>query len=465
MPDPHDPRHSAPLLDAGRADRLLSAPGLESRELVGKQPGAGLFDLASTQDGSHACIFCGVCAKKCPVSCISVRRDSKSKGEGRRSQYLGSIVVDEPRCIACGRCVESCALNALVPTAGYEEHRRRWHAATQVESHLASGHGTCSGCAAPVVVRQVLSAVHGHHVVSGATGCLEVTTTGYPYTAWKGSYIHTAFENAAATLSGVETAYRALRKRGRLSDHVKFIAFGGDGGTYDIGLQSLSGAMERGHDDALRLLRQRRLHEHRRPAVERYAGQRLDLDESGRRGSDGKMQMSKNLTEIMVAHRIPYVAQASPHDPRDLMRKVAKALSVDGPSFLNVLSPCPRGWRTENDGGHRPSPGSPPRPATGRSSRSRVAGIASTTGRTRAAHRGLAREAGALRASRAARGGAHRGRAAAAGSTKSGTCCCANVTRSPKTSGRRRRTAAAPAMRWRRVPSITPPWASRSRHR
>ena len=107
-------------------------------------------------------------------------------------------------------------------------------------------------------------------VVSAATGCLEVSTTIYPYTSWKGSYIHTAFENAAATLSGVETAYRALKKKGLIEENVKFIAFGGDGGTYDIGLQTLSGAMERGHYDALRLLRQRRLHEHRLPALRRH---------------------------------------------------------------------------------------------------------------------------------------------------------------------------------------------------
>ncbi len=85
-------------------------------------------------------------------------------------------------------------------------------------------------------------------VVAAATGCLEVSTTIYPYTSWNGSYIHTAFENAAATLSGVETAFRSLKKQGKLEDNVKFIAFGGDGGTYDIGLQSLSGAMERGHN-------------------------------------------------------------------------------------------------------------------------------------------------------------------------------------------------------------------------
>ena len=336
-----------PQLGVVPSDHLLPAPGLEPRELVGKPQGVGLFDLASTQDGGHACIFCGVCAKKCPVECITVRRDAKSPGEGRRAQYIGSIEVDEPRCITCGRCVEACALQALVPTPEFAQQRRRWHELAQKETLLASGHGLCSGCAAPAVVRQVLSAVDCHHVVAGATGCLEVSTTRYPFTSWKGSYIHTNFENAAATLSGVETAFRALRRRGKLGERVKFIAFAGDGGTYDIGLQSLSGAMERGHQMLYVC--------YDNGAYMNTGFQRSSATPAGAwtttspvgRTRRGKSGHSKNLTEIMVAHRIPYVAQASPHDPRDLMRKAAKALAVDGPSFINVLSPCPRGWRTE----------------------------------------------------------------------------------------------------------------------
>lgn len=113
---------------------------------------------------------------------------------------------------------------------------------------LSAGHRLCAGCAAPIIVRMISMSQDVPLVVGSATGCLEVSTTVYPFTAWKSSFIHSAFENSAATISGVETAYRALRKRGKLKDEFKFIAFGGDGGTYDIGLQSLSGAMERGHN-------------------------------------------------------------------------------------------------------------------------------------------------------------------------------------------------------------------------
>ena len=115
---------------------------------------------------------------------------------------------------------------------------------------LAPGHRMCAGCGGTVTVRAVLRALHPEDkaVIGNATGCLEVSTFMYPYTAYEDSYIHNAFENAGATLSGVETAYRVLKKKGKLTDNYKFITFGGDGGTYDIGFQSLSGAMERGHD-------------------------------------------------------------------------------------------------------------------------------------------------------------------------------------------------------------------------
>ncbi|MBU4343783.1 MAG: hypothetical protein KKG21_07225 [Candidatus Omnitrophica bacterium] len=113
---------------------------------------------------------------------------------------------------------------------------------------LSSGHRLCAGCGASIVVRQVLMGTKDPVVVGASTGCLEVATTIYPYTAWKAPFIHNAFENVAATISGVETAYRALKKQGKIKKDIKFVAFGGDGGTYDIGLQALSGALERGHN-------------------------------------------------------------------------------------------------------------------------------------------------------------------------------------------------------------------------
>ena len=119
---------------------------------------------------------------------------------------------------------------------------------THKESYLARGHSACAGCAGPVVIRQIMLAAAEHPlVVTFATGCMEVVSTLYPYTAWKCSYIHNAFENSAATLSGIETAFRKLKEQDKVSGDYRFIAFGGDGGTYDIGFQSLSGTMERGH--------------------------------------------------------------------------------------------------------------------------------------------------------------------------------------------------------------------------
>lgn len=116
---------------------------------------------------------------------------------------------------------------------------------------LVPGHRLCGGCGASIAVRQVLMGANDYPVVCGsATGCLEVSTTIYPYTSWDVPFIHNAFANAGATVSGVEAAFKGLQRAGKIpaDKKVKFIAFGGDGGTYDIGLQSLSGAMERGHD-------------------------------------------------------------------------------------------------------------------------------------------------------------------------------------------------------------------------
>lgn len=216
-------------------------------------------------------------------------------------------------------------------------------------SRFVSGHRMCAGCGAPVIARMVLRAVkpEDHVVISNATGCMEVSTFIYPYTAWSDSYIHTAFESAAATESGVETAYRSLKKQGKLpaDKDTKFIVFGGDGGTYDIGLQSLSGAMERGHDMTYVCYDNGAYMNtgiQRSSATPRFAD--TTTSPAGK-VIPGKMQNRKDLTEIMVAHHLPYVAQTAAYMTfGDLYEKAEKAIYTKGAKFLNVLSPCPRGW-------------------------------------------------------------------------------------------------------------------------
>lgn len=112
-----------------------------------------------------------------------------------------------------------------------------------------SGHRACAGCGPASVIRLIMKATRGPTIVTEATGCMEVVSSIYPYTSWALPWLHTAFETAAANASGIEAALKVMRKKGRVKDeHVDIIAIAGDGGTYDIGLQALSGAVERGHD-------------------------------------------------------------------------------------------------------------------------------------------------------------------------------------------------------------------------
>ena len=211
--------------------------------------------------------------------------------------------------------------------------------------NLAPGHSACAGCAFPSIVRTILGEAETPLVISNATGCLEVTSTIYPYTAWKIPYIHSAFANAAATISGVERAYLAMQKKGRIKKKIKFVAFGGDGGTYDIGLQALSGALERGHNFLYVVYDNggyMNTGNQRSSATPYGAG--TETTPIGKE-SFGKIEARKNLMEIVAAHRIPYLAQANVAFIADLKMKAKKALAVDGPSFLTVFSPCTNNWK------------------------------------------------------------------------------------------------------------------------
>ena len=216
-------------------------------------------------------------------------------------------------------------------------------------SRFSEGHRMCAGCGAPPVARMVLRAVHpeDHVVVSNATGCMEVSTCIYPYTSWTDSYIHTAFECAAATASGAEAAYKSLKKQGKLleDENTKFICFGGDGGTYDIGIQALSGAMERGHDMTYVCYDNGA---YMNTGIQRSSATPQFADTTTSPAGTvipGKMQVRKDLTEIMVSHHLPYVAQTAAYmNFKDLYEKAEKAIYTKGAKFLNVLAPCPRGW-------------------------------------------------------------------------------------------------------------------------
>ena len=208
-----------------------------------------------------------------------------------------------------------------------------------------SGHRACAGCPISIIYNGVLNSTDYKIVASNATGCAEVVSTIYPYSSWNIPWIHNTFENAAATISGVEAAYQSFKNQGKLDKDYKFVAFGGDGGTYDIGLQSLSGALERGHDFAYVC--------YDNGAYMNTGNQRSSATPLGSETTTSpfgekhpaKEQRRKDLAKIAEAHDIEYVAQASVSHIDDLKRKAKKAIEVDGPAVLVVLSPCPTMWK------------------------------------------------------------------------------------------------------------------------
>ena len=215
------------------------------------------------------------------------------------------------------------------------------------ESLLAPGHRACAGCGPAIAIRQLLEAAGKNTIIVEATGCMEVTTTPYPQTAWKVPWLHVAFENAAAAASGVEAAYKAMISKGLIpKDKMpNIIALAGDGGTFDIGIQALSGMLERGHK-VLYVCYDNEAYMN--TGIQRSSATPLGAATTTSPAGKvipGKMTRKKPIAMIAAAHDIPYVATASIAYPADFKNKVKKALSVDGPSFIHVFAPCPTGWR------------------------------------------------------------------------------------------------------------------------
>ena len=214
------------------------------------------------------------------------------------------------------------------------------------EEYFSFGHRACQGCGEALAIRLMCKALGKDTVIVNATGCMEVVSSLYPTTAWKLPWIHVAFPNAASVGSGVEAGLKVLRRKGRIADRdVKTVSIGGDGGTVDIGIQALSGAMERGHDLLYVCFDNEA---YMNTGIQRYGatpfGASTTTDPAGL-ASFGKKAWKKNVAEIMVAHNVPYVATACHSYPLDFMNKVKKAVKVKGPSYIHCLSVCPTGWR------------------------------------------------------------------------------------------------------------------------
>lgn len=247
------------------------------------------------------------------------------------------VVEDIPSFV---KCRQTCETSLIA--------NRCWNFSQNVqevsdEELFASGHRACAGCGGTLAIRYALKALGPNTIVTNATGCMEVVSSPYPEISWKVPWIHQAFENSAASASGVEAALKALgRKKG-----VNVIALGGDGGTVDIGLQALSGAMERGHDITYICYDNEA---YMNTGVQRSGstpyGAMTTTTPPGKL-SFGEDRQKKDMPKIMAAHGIPYVATASVSLPLDYMEKVKKAAAIEGPCYIQVYAPCPTGWGSD----------------------------------------------------------------------------------------------------------------------
>jgi len=217
---------------------------------------------------------------------------------------------------------------------------------TQKE-YFAPGHRACQGCAEALAVRLIAKALGRNVVIASATGCMEIISSPLPFTSWRVPWFHVAFENTAAVASGIESGLKALMRKGRIPHkRIVTLGIGGDGGTADIGLQALSGALERGHD-MIYICTDNEAYMN--TGIQRSSstpfGAATTTSPAGK-VKMGQMTWKKNMAAIAAAHNIPYVATACPSYPIDLVQKVKKAAAIEGPAYLHILSVCPTGWRS-----------------------------------------------------------------------------------------------------------------------
>lgn len=203
------------------------------------------------------------------------------------------------------------------------------------DEYVLEGNAACPGCPITIALRTVLKALGKKTILTIPACCSAVIQSLYPKTSFGVPTMNIAFEAAAASASGIAAA---LADQGREDEMV--VAWAGDGGTYDIGLQALSGALERG-TNFLYVCYNNQMYSNtgiQRSGATPYGAWTTTT-------WAGKEERQKNMGEIVMAHEIPYAATASIAYVEDLYQKAKRARSIEGPKYLEILTPCPPGWR------------------------------------------------------------------------------------------------------------------------
>ncbi|MCK9439063.1 MAG: thiamine pyrophosphate-dependent enzyme [Patescibacteria group bacterium] len=222
---------------------------------------------------------------------------------------------------------------------------------------ISSGHNACAGCGQLSAVQSVMRALDKDTIIANATGCLEVTTTPYPQSAWSLPWIHSLFENPAAVATGILAALKKQKNQ-----KTKVVVMAGDGGTFDIGMGVISGMWER-KENILYICYD----------TESYSNTGFQASgatpygastSTSPKGNQEKCQIKKScdlinktgnhlqkkdMIRIALAHDVPYVAQTTAGYPNDIYNKVKKALEIKGPAYIQILAPCIPGWGIKTD--------------------------------------------------------------------------------------------------------------------
>jgi pyruvate ferredoxin oxidoreductase beta subunit len=220
------------------------------------------------------------------------------------------------------------------------------------KNKISSGHNACAGCGQLSAVQSVIRALNNDVIIANATGCLEVTTTPYPQSAWGLPWIHSLFENPSAVATGISAALRQQK-----NNKTKVVVMAGDGGTFDIGLGLISGMWER-KENILYICYD----------TESYSNTGFQASGATPYGAHtstspkgdcpvekvfcntiGNQYQKKDMIRIALAHDVPYVAQTTSGYPDDIFNKVKKAQEIQGPAYIQILSPCIPGWGLKTD--------------------------------------------------------------------------------------------------------------------